>query len=645
MALSGSFEGSIQSGHYKIRVDWSATQNVANNTSTITAKLYFIHDWSLKIVARSSAHSVTIDGTTTTMSSSAINSSSGTIHIGTATKTVTHNADGTRSVAMSALFALKATLSGTYYSNITASASITLDTIARASKPTLSTSSVDMGSEITISTNRASSSFKHTLEYTFGSASGTIANDVGASYTWKVPYELATQHPKATSGTGTITCKTYNGSTLIGTETVDFTAKVPSNVVPSIMNIVCSDPNGYASTYGGYVQSKSKVKITVNATGVYGSTIKSYKIELNGNTYTANKTTTGVLTKAGDNTITAIVTDSRGRTATKSTTISVLAYSKAKISKLSAVRCLSDGTEDNDGAYMKVTVGASITSLSNQNSKSFELKYKQTTESKYTTAKSWTTAYSVSTSVVIAADINSSYDIQLTATDAFGKNTANTVLGTSFVLLDFNASGGGLAFGKVSERDAFESALDTYLTGQVSIGGATSEYKLTTSSFLCADYVRTRGATGWYNATYAGGWYQKDSTWVRIYNDKNFYTGGTIKGGEVITSDGADLNVLNNSAVKKTTVTFGSWGSMAFCRGNGTLVSVYVTGVYIGNSGDTLSASAAILVRILGSTSSIELTSPEILQKDWGIVINSAVAGYEDIGVCVFTSTFKISAE
>lgn len=38
MASSGSFSGSICSGHYVLRIDWSQAQNVSANTSTITQK-------------------------------------------------------------------------------------------------------------------------------------------------------------------------------------------------------------------------------------------------------------------------------------------------------------------------------------------------------------------------------------------------------------------------------------------------------------------------------------------------------------------------------------------------------------------------------------------------------------------------------
>lgn len=44
---------------------------------------------------------------------------------------------------------------------------------------------------------------------------------------------------------------------------------------------------------------------------------------------------------------------------------------------------------------------------------------------------------------------------------------------------------------------------------------------------LSSGWLRTVGATGWYNETYYGGWYMTDSTWLRAYNNKQIYTGST----------------------------------------------------------------------------------------------------------------------
>ena len=102
MASSGSFSGSIRDGHYKIRVDWSQTKNVSDNTSTITCKMYLVNDWSLSINSRST-NTTTIAGTKKTYTSPSI-SSTGTHLLGTVSHTVTHDSDGSKSISMSSVF-------------------------------------------------------------------------------------------------------------------------------------------------------------------------------------------------------------------------------------------------------------------------------------------------------------------------------------------------------------------------------------------------------------------------------------------------------------------------------------------------------------------------------------------------------------
>ena len=123
MALSGSFSGSVAGGKYKLRVDWSATQNVSGNTSKITCVMYLVQasSWSLNISSRSD-NSTTINGTSTTWSSPAISNSGGkTTKLATVTSgNISHNSDGTKSVTLTAKFNIEATISGVYYGTITA---------------------------------------------------------------------------------------------------------------------------------------------------------------------------------------------------------------------------------------------------------------------------------------------------------------------------------------------------------------------------------------------------------------------------------------------------------------------------------------------------------------------------------------------
>lgn len=419
MASSGSFSGSIHSGHYVLRVDWTQTKNISANTSTVTAKAYLVNDWSLSIYGRSD-NSITINGTAQIYESPAVNGT-GTHLLGTVTQTVNHNSDGTKSLTMSAVFYIRATLSGTYYESITASANITLDSIARASS--VSTPNATMGSATAIAISRASSSFTHTLTYTFGTAAGTIATKTtSTSVSWTPPLSLASQIPKAVTGTCTVTCTTYNGSTKIGSKTCTLTLTVPASIKPTITSLTAARVDGAVpGTWGIYVQTKSKATLTINgAAGSYGSTISSYSITGGGYTSTASSFTTGFLNTSGTVTFTATVTDSRGRVSAAATvSISVVAYSPPSFASYLSQRCLSNGTVNDDGTYIRGLVSYSYASCSSKNTITRATYYKKASDTAWTNANA---AFSSGTAFTFGGgniSTETSYDIKYTLTDAF----------------------------------------------------------------------------------------------------------------------------------------------------------------------------------------------------------------------------------
>lgn len=453
MASSGSFSGSIKDGHYKLQVSWTQTQNVSANTSTITAKMYLINDWSLSINSRST-NTTTIAGTKQTYTSPAI-SSTGTHLLGTVTQTVTHDSDGSKSISMSSVFYIQATLSGTYYDSISASATVTLDTIPRASS--VSATSVNMGSASTITITRASSSFTHTLTYAFGSTTGTIATKTtSTSVSWTPALTLANQIPNALTGTCTITCATYNGSTKIGSKTCTLTLTVPSSVKPTLTSLTATRVDGdVPSTWGIYVQTKSKVTLTINgAAGSYGSTISAYSITGGGFTSTASSFTTGFLNTSGTITFTATVTDSRGRVSSSATvSITVQAYSPPSFTSYLSQRCTSAGTEDDEGTYVRGLVSFSYSTCNSNNTVTGAIQYKQSSATSWTSAG---VAFSSGTAVVFGGgsiSTETSYDIKYTLTDAFTSVSIQDIVSTAAVVMDFKAGGKGVAVGKVSETD------------------------------------------------------------------------------------------------------------------------------------------------------------------------------------------------
>lgn len=448
MALSGTVKTNSDSNGRYYQLSWTATQSTANNTSTISWTLS-AQGYSGGWLAERTLY-VTIDGATVYNKSDRVERKVGTIKTGT--KTITHNSNGSRSFTIT----LGAAVYGTSV-NCKGSGTFTLNTIGRAS--TLNVSGGTLGVAQTITADRKVSSFTHTLTWECGSYSGTIATkSTATSWSFTPPLELANTATQLFPAGVYFKLTTYNGSTVVGTSDQTVVMKIPTSIKPTC-TVNITDPTGYSATYGGYVQNKSKMKITVTATPAYGSPITGYSIIANGNTYSDNPATTGVITASGTNTIIGKATDKRNRTGSATTTINVLAYSSPKIT-FTIHRCNQDGTENMTGSYCKVTYKAVITSLSNKNSKSIKLRYKKTSDTVYTYRMIDMANYTQEGSEIFSAEDGSSYNVQMQAIDSFETSTTTAELSTGFSILHIPASGKGLAVGKISRADKFEVGMD-----------------------------------------------------------------------------------------------------------------------------------------------------------------------------------------
>ena len=266
------------------------------------------------------------------------------------------------------------------------------------------------------------------------------------------------------TGTCTITCTTYNGNTSIGSKTCTLTLSVPASVKPTITSLTAARVDGdVPSAWGIYVQTKSKATLTINgAAGSYGSTISSYSITGGGYTSTASSFTTGFLNTSGTVTFTATVTDSRGRVSAAATvSISVVAYSPPSFSSYLSQRCLSNGTVNEDGTYIRGQVSYSYASCSSKNTITRATYYKKASDTAWTNASA---AFSSGTAFTFGGgkiSTETSYDIKYTLTDAFTTIAIQDIVSTAAVVMDFKRGGKGVAVGKVSEVDnAFEVAED-----------------------------------------------------------------------------------------------------------------------------------------------------------------------------------------
>lgn len=476
MASSGTFSGSIRSGHYALSISWTQTPNVSANTSAIQVSIALINDWSLQVSGRTD-NRITIDGTTQTFSSPGVYST-GTHQFNTVRQVVNHNSDGTKTLTITAVYYIRATLSGTYYDSITATATITLDTIPRASTVTAPDGTI--GTALTLTVNRASTAFVHTLTYSFGARSGTIASrTTSTSISWTPLMSLCNQIPNAISGTCTITCTTYNGTTQIGTSTSYLTLTVPSSVVPTISDLIVTRVDGdVPPNWGVYVATKSKATVTIQgAAGSYGSTISSYSITGGGYSSSESSLTTGFLNSSGTITFRARVTDSRGRFSDYATvSITVQSYSVPSFTSYESDRCTSDGVLSGDGTYIQALNRFRYSSCNGHNSVTTQIEYKRSTESTWTTDSG---NFSSNVACIFGGGLISteySYDIRYTLTDAFSSVSVLDVVSTAAVFMDFKAGGTGIAFGKVAEDDGMDVDMNAHFRRDVTLN---SDLKVT----------------------------------------------------------------------------------------------------------------------------------------------------------------------
>ena len=260
------------------------------------------------------------------------------------------------------------------------------------STASLSSQSMTGNSSVTLTINPDSNSYSHKYKLSFGTNMETSWVNVSAgtrSVTISVPDSWANYIPNATQKTnGTLVLETYNGSTKIGEYTITgLTYNVRATAVPTLSDITKSiartiGGQTYANVGDYYVQNKCGVSISATAAGSLSSTITSIACTLSGYSGSSyNKTvtnttsisyTTGLLSITGTIIITVVATDSRGRTATKTTTITVTPYNKPS-GTLTVKRVDANGDDDVLGTYGKYEKTSTYTAVGS-NSLSVKMK-------------------------------------------------------------------------------------------------------------------------------------------------------------------------------------------------------------------------------------------------------------------------------
>lgn len=457
------FSGGIQIGsgqwdkYSLILKCWEDSYSIENNTSRVY--------WWVGIRSNTQYHNhqglsehykVVVNGSTVHDASHTVSCGSGqTVGIADGYTTVSHNADGSKSISVSASFSCDNT---SYYAPRTGSCSgsFTLTTIPRASSISIDSPSIECGNTININGSSASKNFTHKIYATWNGKTSelvTIASGTTTpSFSYTIPTAWEKDLPNSTSGIATFTLETFSGSNSVGSKSVNATIKVRSGVVPSIDSIKITDANSVCAGIGQIVQSQSRLNFAITYSGAQGSTVTSVSTEFDGQTYNNSSFTTGTVQCSGSISYTTTIYDSRGRSSQVSGKVTVSAYSSPRLTNVTAKRANSSYVVDEaSGTYALLHFKVGFTSLTGKNATSFYIQYRASGASSWTKINSWDNNYTLEQDYKagnLFTSATSSYEVAFGVKDKFMNDYSWQIftVAPTYSLINFGKDGRSLTF-------------------------------------------------------------------------------------------------------------------------------------------------------------------------------------------------------
>lgn len=514
MAYTSGSHRTVFSGKYYLVFAWQEdSYSVTNNTSSVSWRLYIDASSGYMSGSATRTWTVNINGVAHSGTFKGINVSYSTLTVATGSDTITHGSDGSKSFSYSYSHQINVQFSSSYVGTISGSSTGTLTTIPRATVPvfknaggTSTITSVELGTDFRIDVSgRATTGFSHRITYSIGSFNNTqspyVIAATGNQYVlWNsipnVPTatQLGTAIPNATSGACTITCQTYNGSTMIGTKTATITFTIPNTdawkpTIPS--NSVTRAPS--RNVFDTYVNLVDGVVVSFGANGANGSTIQNAVVTFQGGTYLATYDSANALWRATTNVssvggqvspVVITVTDSRGRTASNSEDIMFYEYA-APTNTLSVHRCDSVTHVNSEvGECMHVTVINEVQSIkpddTELNTRTLVLRYVLSTgESDTVTVVNASSQTLSDTNEIYINGVpnNATCSVTATVSDKANSTSRSTNLSVGYCTVDFLDGGRGIAFGRGATQEGFDCAMaatfrdDVTIIGDESISG------------------------------------------------------------------------------------------------------------------------------------------------------------------------------
>ena len=281
------------------------------------------------------------------------------VTFGSGTMTIPHNEDGTKSIAIWARLTNVADQGNINWF----SGTVNLENIPRSSG-IKSVTETELGQPITINIDKKVDEFRHQVSW---SVNGSDLVDLGSghdmSLQFTVPIDYANRITNSDTGALDVRVRTFRGTEQIGNDVYKrgIPIKVPASIVPTLEDVTITEKTAQLAEFipvGNFVKDKSVMRVEANnAAGSHGSTIVSTELTVD-NLIVRAAAGDFPANKAGNLEVTAKITDSRGRTATKSKTIKVWDYYAPKI-----IGFLANRTGNGTNKTIIATVAANVSPL------------------------------------------------------------------------------------------------------------------------------------------------------------------------------------------------------------------------------------------------------------------------------------------
>ena len=531
--------GTTSNDSIAVRVTWDCVGDIAMNESSVVVKLQYKRTNTGFTTNGTGTFSLTVNGDNVSATKTLTITENEWVTAITWTGYLTHDNDGNLTLSISASGSIPVTT----LKSSSVSTSVKLYTFTRASTLDLVWEDKRYFNEtITYQYTPKSANFYNQLKVYLnlnGTLTEIMTKNLGNSspsqqitkYVTLSKDELAIVYnklPNSTYGTLRVALLTYsdNGySSQVGSaDYKELPRYIPNDdtTKPSVSASLTPSHSLREEFANLYVQGNSKVKATINSSGMYGATITSQEMVVEGQTYDSSDSfTSGYLSKYGTIAVKINVTDSRGFSQTITENITVLAYSNPKVvpasgeSEIICARCDVNGNLSESGTYLKIKAkrSYSLCELDGEQKNICGLRY-QYKKAGDVDFSDWVTLLGAMTLTTEEVDTiqmdgyleaTSSYVVHVDAVDLVGNHTYVAFdIPTESVYWHRSGIRNSLGLGKYVEHDnALDSDWDIYMNDHRITGlpAPTSDSDAVPLSYVDAADIKitqSLNAQGWY---------------------------------------------------------------------------------------------------------------------------------------------------